>query len=55
MSTSEDNIVMLWQPSMRIWAADEVKVDEGELESNAMEGVEGAESADKPAKQEEGA
>ncbi|KAL0951850.1 hypothetical protein HGRIS_008511 [Hohenbuehelia grisea] len=39
-SASEDNIVMVWQPTMRIWAGDEVKVDEKELESDAMEGVE---------------
>jgi histone-binding protein RBBP4 len=39
-SVSEDNIVMIWQPTMRIWAGDEVKVDEKELESDAMEGVE---------------
>jgi len=41
-STSEDNIVMVWQPTMRVWAGDEVKVDEKELESDAMEGVESA-------------
>ncbi|KAF9011159.1 histone acetyltransferase type B subunit 2 [Cyathus striatus] len=39
-STSEDNVVMVWQPTMRIWAGDEVKVDEKELEPDAMEGVE---------------
>lgn len=39
-STSEDNVVMVWQPTMRVWAGDEVKVDEKELESDAMEGVE---------------
>jgi histone-binding protein RBBP4 len=39
-SASEDNIVMVWQPTMRIWAGDEVKIDEKELESDAMEGVE---------------
>jgi histone-binding protein RBBP4 len=39
-SVSEDNIVMVWQPTMRIWAGDEVKIDEKELESDAMEGVE---------------
>lgn len=39
-STSEDNVVMVWQPTMRIWAGDEVKVDEKELEGDAMEGVE---------------
>ncbi|PSS29686.1 hypothetical protein PHLCEN_2v2834 [Hermanssonia centrifuga] len=40
-STSEDNIVMVWQPTMRVWAGDEVKVDSKELEDgDAMEGVE---------------
>lgn len=33
---------MVWQPTMRIWAGDEVKIDENELESDAMEGVESA-------------
>ena len=31
---------MVWQPTMRVWAGDEVKVDEKELEGEAMEGVE---------------
>jgi histone-binding protein RBBP4 len=31
---------MVWQPTMRVWAGDEVKVDEKELEGDAMEGVE---------------
>ncbi|KAF9013610.1 histone acetyltransferase type B subunit 2 [Hymenopellis radicata] len=39
-SASEDNIVMVWQPTMRIWAGDEVKVDEKELENDFMEGIE---------------
>ena len=39
-STSEDNIIMIWQPTMRIWAGDEVKIDEKELEGEAMEGIE---------------
>lgn len=39
-SISEDNIVMIWQPTMRIWASDAVKVDPKELEDDAMEGVE---------------
>ncbi|KAK0481492.1 WD40 repeat-like protein [Armillaria novae-zelandiae] len=39
-STSEDNVVMVWQPTMRVWAGDEVKIEEKELESDAMEGVE---------------
>ena len=30
---------MIWQPTMRIWAGEEVKIDEKELE-DAMEGVE---------------
>ncbi|EGO05289.1 hypothetical protein SERLA73DRAFT_174369 [Serpula lacrymans var. lacrymans S7.3] len=41
-STSEDNVVMVWQPTMRVWAGDEVKIDETELEGEAMEGVETA-------------
>ncbi|KZT27562.1 histone acetyltransferase type B subunit 2 [Neolentinus lepideus HHB14362 ss-1] len=44
-STSEDNVVMVWQPTMRIWAGDAVKIDEKELESDAMEGVEVTEPA----------
>lgn len=36
-STSEDNIVMVWQPTMRVWAGDEVKIDERELEGDAMD------------------
>lgn len=40
VSASEDNVVMIWQPTMRIWAGDDVKIDEKELESDAMEGVE---------------
>jgi histone-binding protein RBBP4 len=39
-TTSEDNVVMVWQPTMRIWAGDQVKIDEKELEGDAMEGVE---------------
>ncbi|KAF8131649.1 WD40-repeat-containing domain protein [Boletus edulis] len=41
-SASEDNIVMIWQPTARIWAGDEVKIDEKELEADAMEGIEAA-------------
>lgn len=39
-STSEDNVIMVWQPTMRVWAGDAVKVDEKELEGDAMEGIE---------------
>jgi len=46
-SVSEDNVVMVWQPTMRVWAGDEVKVDEKELESDAMEGVESTTQSDK--------
>lgn len=52
-STSEDNIIMVWQPTMRIWAADEVKVDERELEPDAMEGVEGPEGEKAPKTEED--
>ena len=31
---------MVWQPTMRVWAGDAVKIDEKELEGDAMEGVE---------------
>ena len=32
---------MVWQPTMRVWAGDEVKVDAKELEEgDAMEGIE---------------
>ena len=32
---------MVWQPTMRVWAGDEVKIDEKELEdSEAMQGIE---------------
>ncbi|KAI9057017.1 histone acetyltransferase type B subunit 2 [Trametes sanguinea] len=48
-STSEDNIIMIWQPTMRIWAGDEVKIDEKELEGEAMEGIETVEEADEGA------
>ncbi|KAJ7269351.1 histone acetyltransferase type B subunit 2 [Mycena haematopus] len=44
-STSEDNIVMVWQPTMRVWAGDAVKIDEKELEADAMQGVEATPSA----------
>ncbi|KAF9270853.1 histone acetyltransferase type B subunit 2 [Marasmius fiardii PR-910] len=39
-SVSEDNVVMVWQPTMRVWAGPEVKVDPNELEADAMEGIE---------------
>lgn len=45
-SASEDNVVMVWQPTMRVWAGDEVKIDEKELESDAMEGVESTHDAE---------
>lgn len=44
-TASEDNVVMVWQPTMRIWAGEEVKIDEKELEGDGMEGIE---SADDP-------
>lgn len=47
VSTSEDNVVMIWQPTMRVWAGDDVKIDERELESDAMEGVESTELTSK--------
>jgi histone-binding protein RBBP4 len=32
VSAAEDNVVMVWQPTMRVWAGDEIKVEESELE-----------------------
>lgn len=49
-SASEDNVVMVWQPTMRIWAGDDFKVDEKELEGDAMEGVEATGSGEGKAK-----
>ncbi|GLB43520.1 putative histone-binding protein RBBP4 or subunit C of CAF1 complex [Lyophyllum shimeji] len=46
-SASEDNIVMVWQPTMRVWAGDEIKIDERELEPDAMDGVETVAIAEK--------
>lgn len=39
-SVSEDNVVMVWQPTQRVWAGDETKIEDSELEADAMEGVE---------------
>lgn len=44
-SVSEDNIAMVWQPSRRIWAGEDLEVDERELEGEAMEGVESTNNA----------
>ncbi|KAJ3739805.1 WD40 repeat-like protein [Lentinula detonsa] len=44
-SASEDNVVMIWQPTMRVWAGEQVKIDVKELEDDAMEGVETANEA----------
>jgi histone-binding protein RBBP4 len=53
-SASEDNVVMAWQPTMRIWAGDEFKVDEKELENDAMEGIEGGDTDTKGGKGKSG-
>ena len=39
-SVSEDNVVMVWQPTQRVWAGDDVPIDDKELENEAMQGVE---------------
>jgi hypothetical protein len=39
VSTSEDNVVMVWQPTMHVWAGEEVHVEEKQLEPEEMEGV----------------
>ena len=44
-SVSEDNVVMVWQPSRRIWAGEDLEVDERELEGDGMEGIETTSSA----------
>lgn len=31
---------MVWQPTQRVWAGDDLKVNPDELEADAMEGVE---------------
>lgn len=36
-SASEDNVVMVWQPTMRVWAGEEVSVGHGELEPDDMD------------------
>jgi histone-binding protein RBBP4 len=41
-STSEDNVVMVWQPTMHVWAGEDMKVSQEQLEVEPMEGVEGA-------------
>lgn len=48
-SVSEDNVVMVWQPTQRVWAGDETKIDESELEADAMEGVESTSASGGPA------
>jgi hypothetical protein len=40
VSTSEDNVVMVWQPTMHVWAGEEVHIEEKQLESEQMEGIE---------------
>lgn len=40
VSTSEDNVVMVWQPTMHVWAGEEVHIEEKQLETEQMEGVE---------------
>ncbi|KIY73395.1 WD40 repeat-like protein [Cylindrobasidium torrendii FP15055 ss-10] len=39
VSAAEDNVVQVWQPTMRIWAGDEVKIDPRELEDSMMEDI----------------
>lgn len=50
-SASEDNIVMVWAPTMRVWAGEEVRVDENELEPQPMEDIEETGSGDKNEKE----
>jgi len=48
-SVSEDNVVMVWQPNMRVWASEQVHIDDKELEGDAMEGVESTTGGDRAA------
>lgn len=49
-SVSEDNVVMVWQPTQRVWAGDDLKVEDHELEADAMQGVESTHGAIPPVK-----
>ena len=31
---------MVWQPTQRVWAGDDIPIDDKELENDAMQGVE---------------
>lgn len=33
-------MVMVWQPTMHVWAGEEVHIEEKQLESEQMEGIE---------------
>lgn len=47
-SVSEDNVVMVWQPTQRVWAGDDLIIEEHELESNAMQGVQSTHGSSAP-------
>ncbi|KAF5380318.1 hypothetical protein D9757_007940 [Collybiopsis confluens] len=47
-TASEDNVVMIWQPTMRVWAGDQVEIDQKELEDDAMQGVEVPNASNEP-------
>jgi len=36
---------MVWQPTQRVWAGDDVPIDDKELENDAMQGVENTHGA----------
>jgi histone-binding protein RBBP4 len=36
---------MVWQPTQRVWAGDDIPIDDKELENDAMQGVESTHSA----------
>lgn len=44
---------MVWQPTMHVWAGEDVKVDERELESDGMEGIETSASSSHTVKKED--
>lgn len=52
-STAEDNVLMVWQPTMRVWAADRVDVDPGELEEGEAMDVQEVEERGAKRRQEE--
>lgn len=53
VSAGEDNVVMVWSPTWRIWASDEVRPKAGELERSARKGGVGRYATDEEEEEEE--